>query len=243
MLYPPAAHRGEFVLANGLAAQAGDKQGEADEYMVGHCIKPPATPDFTPIEDTTALLSPWLKLSARDRAPSTPDALDRGAIQRHQNLIIALAVRRRRGKILLRAVSDESQISRENFLNPATLRPKLITVSVYIAAFELLKSAIVDRIKDFYTSGSARFDTEYQSEVLSKHRSPVYASLEWLKEMQAIDDTDVAIYERFKKLRNELAHALTGMLLRELPTDLVERFNEMVSLLEKIERWWIVTHG
>jgi len=137
-------------------------------------------------------------------------------------------------------MNDKTQISWENFLNPATLRPKLITVSVYIAAFELLKSAIVDRIKNFYTFGIDRIDPEYQAEVLSKNRSPVHASLEWLKEMHAIDDTDVATYERVKNLRNELAHALTGMLLRELPAELAERFNEMVSLLEKIERWWIV---
>jgi hypothetical protein len=137
-------------------------------------------------------------------------------------------------------MKDKTQISWETFLNPETLRPRLITVSVYIAAFELLKSAIIDRIKDFHTFGSGRIDPEYQSEVLPKHRSPLYASLEWLKEMHAIDDTDIATYERVKNLRNELAHALTGMLLRELPAELAERFAEMVSLLNKIECWWII---
>lgn len=141
-------------------------------------------------------------------------------------------------------MNDKDKISWENFLNPATLRPKLITVSVYIAAFELLKSTIVDRIKDFYTHGfdqsGPRIDPEYQAEVLSKHRSPTYASLAWLKDMQAIDDADVATFERVKKLRNELAHALSGMLLRDLPPELAERFGEMVSLLDRIERWWIV---
>jgi hypothetical protein len=143
-----------------------------------------------------------------------------------------------------RVMSDETKISWENFLNPATLRPKLITISLYIAAFELLKSAIVDRIKNFYTHefnrDGPRIDPEYQSEVLSKNRSPIYASLEWLKEAKAIDDVDLATFERVKKLRNDLAHALTGMLLRELPPELAERFSEMVSLLDKIETWWVV---
>jgi hypothetical protein len=143
-----------------------------------------------------------------------------------------------------KGMSDKTKISWENFLNPSTLRPKLITVSVYIAAFELLKSAIVDRIKDFYTQGfdqnGPRIGPEYQSEVLSKSSSPVYASLEWLKESGVINDADVAAFERVKNLRNELAHALAGMLLRELPAELAERFDEMVSLLDKIERWWIV---
>lgn len=138
----------------------------------------------------------------------------------------------------------ESTTPWESFLNPAALRPNLIAASIYIAAFELLKNAIVDRIRDFYTTGfdqnGPRIAPEYQSEVLAKNRSPVYASLEWLKESQAISDNDVAVFERVKKLRNDLADALTRMLVKGLPSDLATRFDEVVSLLDKIERWWIV---
>lgn len=141
-------------------------------------------------------------------------------------------------------MSSKTQTPWETFLNPATLRPTLIAASVYIAVFELLKNAIVDRIKEFYTSGfdqnGWRIDPEYESKVLSKNRSPIYASLEWLKEAQAVDDGDVAAFERVKKLRNELAHGLTGALFQGLPDDFAERLSEMVSLLDKIERWWIV---
>jgi hypothetical protein len=84
-------------------------------------------------------------------------------------------------------MNGKTQISWETFLNPATLRPNLIAASVYITAFELLKTAIVDRIKTLYTHGfdqnGGHIDPEYGSEVLSKNRSHVYASLEWLKEM------------------------------------------------------------
>jgi hypothetical protein len=81
---------------------------------------------------------------------------------------------------------------------------------------------------------------KYQSEVLARNRSPVYASLDWFKELQAISDDDVAVFESVKKLRNEIAHAFPRMLTKGLPSDLPKRFNEMLSLLEKIERWWIV---
>ncbi len=141
-------------------------------------------------------------------------------------------------------MTNKTQSSWETFLNPATLRPNLIAASVYITAFELLKTAIVDRIKSFYTHGFDRngghIDPEYDSEVLSRNRSHVFASLEWLKEMHAIDDADMAVFERVKKLRNELAHELTSILFQGLPADLVERLTEMISLLDKIERWWIV---
>jgi hypothetical protein len=43
-----------------------------------------------------------------------------------------------------------------------------------------------------------------------------------------------------QQLRNELAHTLTATLFHGLPAEIAERLGEMVSLLDKIERWWIV---
>ncbi len=53
----------------------------------------------------------------------------------------------------MNSMSEKVERSWENLLNPAVLRPNLIVASIYIAAFELLKNAIVDRIRDFYTKG------------------------------------------------------------------------------------------
>ncbi len=81
--------------------------------------------------------------------------------------------------------------------------------SVYIAAFEVLKIAIVERIRNFYFPGfgenAPRIDPKYQAEVLAKNKSPVYASLDWLKESRVINDDDMATFERVKGLRNDLA--------------------------------------
>lgn len=141
-------------------------------------------------------------------------------------------------------MSEKDQTSWENFLNPDVLRPNLIVASIYIAAFELLKNAIVDRLRFFYTFGFDQNSTptgrKYPSEVLARNRSPVYASLDWLKKSQAIDSNDLAVFEKVKQLRNDLAHELTQMLRTGLPAALPERFGEMVSLLDKIERWWLV---
>jgi hypothetical protein len=138
----------------------------------------------------------------------------------------------------------ENKSSWEDFLNPTILRPRLVTASLYIAAFELLKTAIIDGIRSFYSSGfdqkAMRISPEYQSDVLVKNASPLYASLEWLKESQAINEDDIAAFEKVKDLRNELAHKLSEKLFKGLPLELASRFVEMVSLLDKIERWWIV---
>jgi hypothetical protein len=118
-------------------------------------------------------------------------------------------------------MNRDVQNSWESFLNPEILRPNLIVASLYIAGFDLLQSTIVDRIRSFYITGFDKsgliIDPKYQSDVLSKNRSPVYASLEWLKGSHAIDDADITAFERAKECRNEFAHAITKMLMKGLP--------------------------
>jgi len=120
----------------------------------------------------------------------------------------------------------------------------LIVASIYITAFEILKSAIIERIKSFYSSGfdetGPLIEPEYQSEVLSRNKSPLYASLDWLKESAAITDDDIKSYESIKITRNYLAHEIPKLLIDGLPTELPVRLTELVGLLGKIERWWIV---
>jgi hypothetical protein len=132
----------------------------------------------------------------------------------------------------------------ERFLNPETLRSNLIVASIFLAAHETLRQSIIERIRDFYTTGfdSSGFtvDPKYHAEVLSKNRSPVYASLAWLKESHAIDEADVEAFDRIRQTRNEIAHEITQMLTRGIPDDYLLRFHEMVNLLAKIEKWWIV---
>jgi len=132
----------------------------------------------------------------------------------------------------------------EDFLNPEVMRPVLLSASIYIAGFQALKDAIIGRIRDFFCYGfdesGDKIDPKYQSHVLSRNRSPVYASLDWLKYMHAINDTDIEVFERVKTCRNRLAHRLFPMLGSEgLPQDFEECFGEMVALLHKIEVWWI----
>lgn len=57
----------------------------------------------------------------------------------------------------------------ERVLNPDVLRPSLLSATMFIAAFEILKDCIIDRVRDFYTLNwcdkNAR-TPEYEKEVL-----------------------------------------------------------------------------
>lgn len=132
----------------------------------------------------------------------------------------------------------------ERFLTPSILRSKMIIASVYIAAFEILKNSIVERLRDFFSMGWEEgediIDPKYQSEVLSRNRSPVYASLQWLEDREAIDETDIATFEKVKVVRNRLAHEISELLAKGLPPELPECLSGIISLLGKVEKWWIV---
>ena len=142
-------------------------------------------------------------------------------------------------------MDDKLRRSWEDFLNPDVMRPRLISASLYIASFELLKDSIIGRIRSFFSHGfnehGDSIDPEYESDVLCRNKSPLYASLDWLKEMRAIDDSDFSTFERIKNCRNHLAHQLYSVLGEQgLPSDFEKCFQDMVALLQKVELWWIV---
>ncbi|HUO07339.1 MAG TPA: hypothetical protein VM008_03495 [Phycisphaerae bacterium] len=133
----------------------------------------------------------------------------------------------------------------EDFLNPEVLRFRLAISSIYIVTFEALKDSITDHIKTFFWTGfedgKEVLDQKYESDVLSRNRSPVHASLEWLQERKAIDDKDIESFVRVKDCRNKLAHGLLKVVTKDgIPSDFEERFQEMVALMKKIDHWWII---
>ncbi len=131
----------------------------------------------------------------------------------------------------------------EEVLNPDVLRPRMAQAALFIVGFELLKDTVVDRIRRFFWRGFNEngeiIDPEYDT-VLSKNKSPVYASLDWLAEQEAIDEGDRQTFERIKQCRNEIAHEMLNVLSQGLPPEFADRFSELLALLRKIEVWWIV---
>jgi len=140
-------------------------------------------------------------------------------------------------------MSDTSE-QWERFLNPDVVRPSLFLATMFITTFEILKDSIVDGIRDFYTNGfdenGPRVGPDYQSKVLSKNKSPLYASLKWLRESGAIDDEDLAAFEKLKETRNLLAHQLFAVVTGQVGSAHQAQFDSLVALLRKIGVWWVV---
>jgi hypothetical protein len=132
----------------------------------------------------------------------------------------------------------------EDFLTPAVTHERLISASLYITAYEMLKDSIVGRIKDFYCSGfdetGLTFSSDYQTKVLSLNKSPLYASLKWLQDADAIDAEDLQIFEKLKALRNSLAHELPQHVFTGKEKAVLSSMESLMALLRKIEVWWVI---
>lgn len=132
----------------------------------------------------------------------------------------------------------------EDLLTPSIARGKLISASIFITAFEVLKQSIIGRPKTFfadsYDKNGPVVGAEYETEVLSRNKSITYASLDWLKSLGTITDADIQIFENIKNTRNSLAHELHRVVFEGADFKHIERFEELVALLRKIEVWWVV---
>ena len=139
-------------------------------------------------------------------------------------------------------MQDNIKKSWERFLHPAALKSNIITASIFSMAFEMLKTSIIEKIQGFFTNGFDEkgmiISPEYKEKVLSLNRSPLYASLQWLQDMQAIDQDDLESFEKIKRCRNSLTHEMLKFTCEGVEYDVEALFGEMVSLLRKIGIWW-----
>lgn len=111
----------------------------------------------------------------------------------------------------------DAQNQWEDFLTPAVMQDRLISASLYITSYEMLKDAIIGRLRDFYCIGSGttgpNVSPDYQIKILRLNKSPLYASLRWLQDAEVIEQEDLQAFDELKALRNLLAHELPQIVL------------------------------
>jgi len=132
----------------------------------------------------------------------------------------------------------------KKFLHPETLRGNLIAISLFIAAFEMFKDRVIEKPEIYFSTGFDQngliLDDKYKTEVLARSRSKLYASLLWFKEMTAIDQSDMSLFDSIRQYRNEVTHEPMEFLGNSKRNFDASKFQELISLLEKIERWWFI---
>ena len=137
---------------------------------------------------------------------------------------------------------DEALLDWCKLLDPQVLRANLHAIGVYLVAFEILKSTVIEHPRGFFTLGmddDEDAQDTYKKNVLVLDRSAFRASMLWFKEMGAIDGHDMATADEIRRHRNELAHEIPKFLTSMKSNLDVSLFHKILALISKIDRWWI----
>lgn len=131
----------------------------------------------------------------------------------------------------------------KKFLTPEILKNNLISASIFITGFEILKNLIIERVEEAYTEffeDKAQPGVKYKKDVLESNKSILYASLEWLREAQVISPDELKNFENIKNIRNSVVHEFPNILTNGLPFDFLKCFEDILYLINVIEKWWVI---
>jgi hypothetical protein len=107
-------------------------------------------------------------------------------------------------------------MSRIAHLDDDKLTRSLAYAGYVLLAFELIKSLVVEPVKQFYahtTFGAGMPFKSYAEDVAFRHKNEFEACLLYLRDfMQAIDSADFQAVQDLRKHRNDLAHKLPAVL-------------------------------
>ena len=147
-------------------------------------------------------------------------------------------------------MAKDSFDSWEKFLNPKKLKDSLIRASIYLSAYEVLKTSIIDHLTGFFASEwkfnktTGQIET-IQSESYRKKVRSLYPKDEfhscclWFFENKAIDKSDLDAIPKIRKHRNAIAHELPNFL--GSPNYEVDKtlLDKTIEIIEKVDKWWI----
>ncbi len=142
----------------------------------------------------------------------------------------------------------------EKLFNPEIIRKNLIRCSIYLTAFELLKYAIEQRIKDrlcFSLEMDENFEylecQAYKDQIvnrripqLNNNKNIYYSSCLWLQEADAISKDEVDELQKIRLHRNKIAHQIPKIMIDSEDEINLNLFESIKRLLAKIEQWWII---
>ena len=133
----------------------------------------------------------------------------------------------------------------KKFLNPERVKSNLVLSSLYLSAYELLKSAIVGNIENFFTfgfdaDGKPIVDKQYDEEIRKVNRDSLRASCFWVEKNGAVSHDEVEQIFQLRNHRNQIAHELPRLLIDSELNLNVDYFVRVRRLLEKVEVWWIL---
>ena len=133
------------------------------------------------------------------------------------------------------------------FLNPNLVRKHLMHSGLFLITYEVLIDILVRHPKEFFDDnhgfGKQRLSQKYQHSVLQKDPKgkgdTLRASIEWFKELGALCQEDILEIAEIRAARNAIAHDLGHIVMSGGEFDYCDFTNRCLTLIDKVETWWI----
>lgn len=141
-------------------------------------------------------------------------------------------------------MKDDYRARLRDNLNPEALSKELIRAGTLLTGYELVKTAIMDDVKGFYTLGfnDPRLDRRYHQEVLTLGPNKLQASLNWLVSNGALTSQQVHSFEVIRGHRGELAHELAGYLIDPDDGVRMDLVDDLYEIVKSLDRFWGPIH-
>ncbi|WP_324680949.1 hypothetical protein [Hymenobacter sp. GOD-10R] len=144
--------------------------------------------------------------------------------------------------------------------DPATIKRNLMIASLFVTAFEMLKSSVEDKIKGLLCEITG-FDDEkgtvktkvtptYRAAILDRDIPEItnkksdfqvfYASCLWFQDSGAITEEEVKDLQAIRKHRNLITHNPVRLLVDDAVDVNLELLRKAHHMLNKIDKWWIL---
>lgn len=128
-------------------------------------------------------------------------------------------------------------------LKPERIRATLAFAGLYQLTHELIKTAVLDNVKNFYLagfdeSGMLYDEVSYKADVLDLDKSRFRASLLWLVGNEAITQAQADRLDKIYAHRHELTHGLGDFILDPDREPNMDLFIDAVEILRNITRYW-----
>jgi len=131
----------------------------------------------------------------------------------------------------------------------ATLRASLERVSLYLTTYETLKSAIIERVKGFFSDGwtitedgelDAQLSAEYKNRVITlQSRDELTACCLFLRDISCLSDDQIETIKRLRSHRNSVAHEIVSYITRPDRHVDPQFIADAYRLVKHIDLWWI----
>ncbi|MBI5033656.1 MAG: hypothetical protein HZB51_24310 [Chloroflexi bacterium] len=110
--------------------------------------------------------------------------------------------------------------------------------SLYLTAFEVLKIAIIEPIKGFFSLTPQKYENEVGIKFDEAEQYALISSCLWLQKNGALTNDEVDEIKSIREHRNEIAHELPNLIASEGSEIRLDLFKQMRELLRKIDIFW-----